>query len=223
MIQLLFLVLLAEGVVALLLVVKIGMPTELAMTALDQLRMGKGPATIKTLACTMSAIWLSSIISILKMRSKSMKLGTVSPVDQVLWRTHLLEASLIGYTLFLALVINRLHHYLRKIAHLQKTINTYKDEVENLKMQYHFCKTNEEEASKKITNVVEEIHNLTEKLQNLKSEYEEMENRALSAESHVLALQRQSETLLLEYDRLLADNQILQSQSQAFKCKSLRR
>lgn len=96
MIQLLFLVLIAEGVVALLLMVKIGPLRELAMKGLDQLKTGKGPATMKTVACTMSVIFLSSVMSILKIQNRGAKLGTITPMDQVLWRTHLLEASLMG-------------------------------------------------------------------------------------------------------------------------------
>ncbi|ONK56188.1 uncharacterized protein A4U43_C10F5040 [Asparagus officinalis] len=95
MIQLLFLVLFAEGAVAFLLMVKIGPLRDLAMRMLDQLKTGKGPATVKTLACTMSVILLSSIASIVKIQNRGLKLGTVTPMDQVLWRTHLLEASLI--------------------------------------------------------------------------------------------------------------------------------
>ena len=96
MIQLLFLVLFAEGIVALLLMVKIGPLRELVMKGLDQVKMGKGPATVKTIAGTMSVILLSSVTSILKIQNKGAKLGTMTPMDQVLWRTHLLETSLMG-------------------------------------------------------------------------------------------------------------------------------
>lgn len=99
MIQLLFLVLFAEGIVALLLMVKIGPLRELVMKGLDQLKTGKGPATVKTIACTMLVILASSVTSILKIQNKGAKLGTVTPMDQVLWRTHLIEASLMGMTL----------------------------------------------------------------------------------------------------------------------------
>ena len=101
MIQLLFLVLFAEGVVAFLLLVKIGPLRELVIKSLDQLKMGKGPATMKTIAGTMSVILLSSLMSIVKIQNKGAKLGTMSPMDQVLWRTHLLEASLMGMILLL--------------------------------------------------------------------------------------------------------------------------
>ncbi|XP_050284231.1 uncharacterized protein LOC126724081 [Quercus robur] len=93
MIQL-FLVLFAEGILAFLLLVKIGPLRELAIKNLDPLKTGKGPATAKTIAGTMSVILLSSLMSIVKIQNRGAKLGTMSPMDQVLWRTHLLEASL---------------------------------------------------------------------------------------------------------------------------------
>ena len=49
---------------------------------------------MKTIAGTMSVILLSSLMSIVKIQNKGAKLGTMSPMDQVLWRTYLLEASL---------------------------------------------------------------------------------------------------------------------------------
>ena len=96
MFPLLFLVLFAEAAVALLLMVKVGPLRELAMRGVEQAKAGKGPATVKTIACTLSLILVSSLTTILKIQNRGHKLGTVSPMDQVLWRTHLLEASLIG-------------------------------------------------------------------------------------------------------------------------------
>ena len=52
MIQLLFFVLFVEGVVVFLMLVKIGPLRELVMKSLDQLKTGKGPATVKTIAGT---------------------------------------------------------------------------------------------------------------------------------------------------------------------------
>ncbi|URE46387.1 B-cell receptor-associated protein 31-like [Musa troglodytarum] len=217
MIQLLFLVLFAEGAVALTLMWKIGPLRELAMRGLDQLKTGKGPATVKTLACTMSVILASSVASILKIQNRGAKLGTVTPMDQVLWRTHLVEASLIGYTLFLALVINRLHHYLRKLINLRRTVNSSQEEVENLKKEQQRFKEKEETSLNEIKKLHEEVASLKERLQKLKLESAEHEKRAETAEVHVTALQKQSEELLLEYDRLLEDNQILQTQALAFR------
>ncbi|XP_042408519.1 B-cell receptor-associated protein 31-like [Zingiber officinale] len=217
MIQLLFLVLFAEGAVALILIWKIGPLRELAMKGLDQLKIGKGPATMKTLACTMSVIFVSSITSILKIQNRGTKLGTVTPMDQVLWRTHLIEASLIGYTLFLALVIDRLHHYLRKLVNLRRTVHTSREEVENLKNENQRFKKKDATSSSEIKKLNEEVTKLKEKLQKVESESEEQGKRARTAEAHVASLQKQSEELLLEYDRLLEDNQILQAQALSFK------
>ena len=104
MIQLLFMVIFVEGVLAFLLLVKIGPLRDLVIKSLDQLKMGKGPATVKTIAGTMSVILLSSLMSIIKIQNKGAKLGTMSPMDQVLWRTHLLEASLMGVFILLSSV-----------------------------------------------------------------------------------------------------------------------
>jgi len=166
MIQLLFLVLFAEGAVALLLMVKVGPLRELAMRG----------------------------------------------VDQVLWRTHLLEASLIGYTLFLAFVIDRLHHYLRKLMTLRKTSSTSREEVEKLQMENRSLREKDEKSSSEMKKLQREIAKLNESMKKLKCETEEHERKASAAEAHVNALQKQSEELLLEYDRLLEDNQILQTQ-----------
>ncbi|XP_047071555.1 B-cell receptor-associated protein 31-like [Lolium rigidum] len=212
MFQLLFLVLFAEAAVALLLMVKVGPLRELAMRGVEQAKMGKGPATVKTIACTLSVILLSSVTTILKIQNRGHKLGTVSPMDQVLWRTHLLEASLIGYTLFLAFVIDRLHHYLQKLITLRKAASTSREEVEKLQMENRSLREKEDKSSGEIKKLHQDIAKLCEDMKKLKSESEDHERKASEAEAHVNALQKQSEELLLEYDRLLEDNQILQSQ-----------
>ncbi|KAL6340059.1 hypothetical protein AAG906_038894 [Vitis piasezkii] len=178
MIQLLFLVLFAEGIVALLLMVKIGPLRELVMKGLDQVKMGKGPATVKTIAGTMSVILLSSVTSILKIQNKGAKLGTMTPMDQVLWRTHLLETSL---------------------------------------MERAQLKEKEEQASKEIKLLQEQISTLTQDLKKLKLEAEEKDKKVETAEAHVVSLQKQAADLLLEYDRLLEDNQNLQTQALGFR------
>lgn len=214
MMQLLFVVLFAEGIVAFLLLVKIGPLRELVMKSLDQVKMGKGPATVKTIAGTMSVILLSSIMSIFKIQNKGTKLGTMSPMDQVLWRTHLLEASLMGFTLFLGFIIDRMHHYLSKLIKLRSTVGSSKDEVERLLKE----KTEKEEkASKEIKQLREEVSTMSKNLRKLKLENEEKDVKIETAEAHVSALQKQSADLLLEYDRLLEDNQTLQTQVGGYK------
>ncbi|KAL6968000.1 hypothetical protein U1Q18_033803 [Sarracenia purpurea var. burkii] len=217
MIQLLFLVLFAEGVLAFLLMVKIGPLRDLVMKSLDQVKMGKGPATVKTIAGTMSVILLSNFFSIVKIQNKGAKLGTMTPMDQVLWRTHLLEASLMGFCLFLGFLIDRMHHYLRKLIGLRGTIGASKEEVEKLKKEKLELKEKEEKATKEMKLLQKEISNLQENLNKLKVESEEKDKRVETAEAHVAALQKQSADLLLEYDRLLEDNQNLQSQALGYR------
>uniref|UniRef100_A0ACD6A393 Uncharacterized protein n=2 Tax=Avena sativa TaxID=4498 RepID=A0ACD6A393_AVESA len=212
MFQLLFLVLFAEAAVALLLMVKVGPLRELAMRGVEQVKTGKGPATVKTLACTLSVILMSSLTTIVKIQNRGHKLGTISPMDQVLWRTHLLEASLIGYTLFLAFVIDRLHHYVQKLITLRKAAKISREEVEKLQMENRTFREKEEKSSSEMKKLQQDIAKLCEDMRKLKSVSDDHERKALEAESHVNALQKQSEELLLEYDRLLEDNQILQTQ-----------
>ncbi|KAJ7961547.1 B-cell receptor-associated protein 31-like [Quillaja saponaria] len=213
MIQLLFLVLFAEGVLAFLLLVKIGPLRELVIKSLDQLKMGKGPATVKTIAGTMSVILLSSLMSIVKIQNKGAKLGTMSPMDQVLWRTHLLEASLMGFTLFLGFIIDRMHHYIRKLTNLRSNVGASKEELEKLQKEKVLLKETEEKASKEMKQLQEENKTLSESLKKVKLESEEKDKRVEKAEYHVASLQKQAADLLLEYDRLLEDNQNLQTQA----------
>lgn len=123
MIQLLFFVLIIEGVVAVILLMEFGPLRELVIKSLDQLKTGKGPATVKTIAGTMFVIFLSSLMSIFKVQNKGAKLGTMSPMDQVLWRTHLLEASLMG--MFLLFFLDYFHNVISQILELASPMNFF--------------------------------------------------------------------------------------------------
>ncbi|MBA0791299.1 hypothetical protein Gohar_015889 [Gossypium harknessii] len=202
---------------AFLLLVKIGPLRELVIKSIDQLKMGKGPATVKTIAGTMSVILLSSLMSIVKIQNKGAKLGTMSPMDQVLWRTHLLEASLIGFTLFLGFIIDRMHHYIKKLIGLRSRVGSSKEEAERIEKERIQLKEKDDKASKEIKLLKEEISTLSENLKKLKSESEEKDKKIEIAEAHVASLQKQSADLLLEYDRLLEDNQNLQNQALGYK------
>ncbi|CAM8999966.1 unnamed protein product [Rhodiola kirilowii] len=212
MIQLLFLVLFGEGIVAFLLLVKIGPLRELVMKFLEQVKIGKGPATLKTIACTMSVILLSNVISIVKIQNKGAKLGTMSPMDQVLWRTHLLEASLMGFTLFLGFLIDKMHHYLQKLHTLRSSTGALRDEIRKLEQERAQLKAQEEKSSKQVNTLQEQISAITAKLKKMELESAVKDEKLETAEVHVASLQKQAADLLLEYDRLLEDNQHLQSQ-----------
>ncbi|CAI9107413.1 OLC1v1006760C1 [Oldenlandia corymbosa var. corymbosa] len=215
MIQLLYLVLFAEGVVAFLLVVKIGPLRELVIKGLDQVKMRKG--TVLTIAGTFAAILLSNFISIVKIQNKGAKLGTMSPMDQVLWRTNLLEASLMGFSLFLGFLIERMHHYMRKLVGLRSTSGVSKKEIERLEKEKLELVEKAKKTDDETKAMKKELSNLTEKLNKLKTESAEKDKQIETAEAHVTALQKQAADLLLEYDRLLEDNQNLQNQVQGYR------
>ncbi|CAN4115801.1 unnamed protein product [Withania somnifera] len=215
MIQLLFMVLCLEGMVAFLLMVKIGPLRELVMKCLDQVKMRKG--TVLTIAGTISAILFSNFISIIKIQNKGAKIGTMTPMDQVLWRTNLLEATLMGFSLFLGFLIDRMHHYLRKLIVLRSSAGSSKKEFERLEKEKLQLKEKADKAAEEIKLLQREISSLTETLKKVKLESEEKDKRAEMAEAHVAALQKQAADLLLEYDRLLEDNQNLQNQAHGYR------
>ncbi|XP_057549001.1 uncharacterized protein LOC130827337 isoform X2 [Amaranthus tricolor] len=200
------------GVVAFLLLVKIGPLRELVMKCLDQVKIGKGPATVKTIAGTMSVILASSVMSIFKIQNKGAKLGTMSPMDQVLWRTHLLEASLMGFTIFLGLLIDRMHHYVGKLINIRSKVGTSKEEVEKLENENQQLKEKEEKSSKELAVLQMQLSKLANEINDLKDESHEKDKKIEIEEAHVVALQKQSAELLLEYDHLLEQNQYLQMQ-----------
>ncbi|KAM4070551.1 hypothetical protein ACB094_12G173400 [Castanea mollissima] len=123
----------------------------------------------------------------------------------------------IGFTLFLGFIIDRMHHYLQKLIGLRSSVGASKEEVERLQKEKTELKEKEEKASKEIKRLQEEIASLSENLKKVKLESEEKDKRVESAESHVAALQKQAADLLLEYDRLLEDNQNLQTQAMGYR------
>lgn len=94
MIPLFFIVVCSECLTAFLLMVKIGPLRELVMKGLDQVKMRR--ATVLTIAGTIFVILLSDLFSIVKIQNKGSKHGAMTPMDQVIWRTNLLEATLMG-------------------------------------------------------------------------------------------------------------------------------
>lgn len=106
-----------------------------------------------------------------------------------------------------------MHHHLQKLINLRKNGGSSKKEVEKLEAEKLQLKENEEKAKEEINRMQKEISNLSESLKKLKLESKEKDKKIEVAEAHVTSLQKQSADLLLEYDRLLEDNQNLQAQT----------
>ncbi|KAM0835478.1 hypothetical protein ACQ4PT_062907 [Festuca glaucescens] len=214
MIQLLFTVLAAEAGLATALLFKTPL-RKLAMLALDRLKRGRGPVMVRTVAATVLIVLASSLHSMAKIHGHAGAgeldaPGALTPTDQVLLARHMLEASLMGYSLFLALVIDRLHNYIREMRGLKKNLEAVSKQNKTLE-EAKFGGSDDDESKpyqKDIASLNEEIKKLKLKLKEKKGEVKDAEAKALAAKTH-------SEGLTLKYDRLLEDNKHLLDQVQS--------
>ncbi|KAI7744020.1 hypothetical protein M8C21_019611 [Ambrosia artemisiifolia] len=83
------------------------------MIVLDRLKEGQGPIML-TVAVTLLAVLMSSLYSIVRIQKRSMETRSVNPTDQVLLANHILDSSLMGFCLFLGLMMHRLHYYVKR-------------------------------------------------------------------------------------------------------------
>jgi len=110
-------------------------------------------------------------------------------------------------------MIDRLHHYIRELRILRKTNEVIKKQSRS----FEDGKNGNTEEQKTLT----EIATLKSKIKKLESECETKGNEAKTLETEVETLKKQSEGFLMEYDRLLEDNQSLRSQLQVIEQSSL--
>ncbi|XP_030514791.2 B-cell receptor-associated protein 31 [Rhodamnia argentea] len=207
MIQLLFAAISAEALLILLLLFKTPV-RKLAVIGLDRVKRGHGPMVVKTVAGTVCVVLGSGVYSMVKIRRRGIEDGAANPTDQVLMAKHLLESTLMGATLFLALMIDRLHHYMRELRLRRKSMET-------VKKQTRAFEDGKNGNSEELKNLEEETRTLREKVKLLESDLERRTKDVHAAEANSVALRKQSEGFLLEYDRLLEENQNLRSQLQS--------
>ncbi|XP_050370740.1 uncharacterized protein LOC126788772 [Argentina anserina] len=121
MIQVLFTVVFAEMVLILSLLFRSPL-RQLVLMGLDRSKQGRGPLVAKSVGGTILVFFSSTIYSVFNVHKKrsSTDAGFVNPTDEVLMAHCLLEASLIGFALFLALMIDRLHYYIKELYRLRK-------------------------------------------------------------------------------------------------------
>ncbi|XXG61688.1 hypothetical protein AAC387_Pa05g0233 [Persea americana] len=204
MIQLLFSVLFVEGFLVLIMIVKTPL-RKLAIMGLDRIKRGRGPTVVKTIIGTAFVVLMSSIYSMIKIQERSDEFGSINPTDQVLMTRHLLEASLMGFSMFLALIIDRLHHYLRELRMQRKSI-------EALKAQQSRGFEDGKGGGSDLKALLEEIASTKAKIKKLESEVEAKEKDAKTNEANTVALRKQLEGFHLEYERLSKENQNLRDQ-----------
>ncbi|KAM1793344.1 hypothetical protein ACFX12_037094 [Malus domestica] len=205
MIQLLFVVILLEMVMILAFLFKTPF-RKLVILGLDQIKRGRGPVVVATVAATVFVVLMTNVYGIVKIRASRIdKAAVLSPTDQVLMIKHLLDATLMGCSLFLALMIDRLHHYIRELRIRRKS-------MEALKKQNRGSEDGKSSILDQMKVSENEMATLRARLKQLESDIETKTKDVHTAESNVLALRKQSEGFLLEYDRLLEENQKLKNQ-----------
>ncbi|GMP53967.1 hypothetical protein CsSME_00019269 [Camellia sinensis var. sinensis] len=202
MIELLFPAILGEMAVILILLFKTPL-RKLVIMALDRLKRGTGPLVVKTVAGVIFVFMSITVYSVTEIQSRP--IDSLNPMDQIILARNMLEASLMGFLLFLLLMIDRLHHYIRELRLLRKTMEAAKKQN----------RANEDGKSEELKVLGEEVSRLKKHIMQLETKHEIKEKEVKSAEANVLALKSQSEGFLVEYDRLLEENQNLRNQLQS--------
>lgn len=124
MIQPLYGLVFAEVAVILLLLFRTPLRKPLLML-LDRLKQGRGPIVASTTGATLFVIMASLLFNINRIQNRSEE--GANPTDQILYANQLLEASLLGFTLFLALMIDRIHYYIKEVRMLRKHLEAVKN------------------------------------------------------------------------------------------------
>lgn len=170
---------------------------------LDRVKRGRGPLVVKSVAATVLVMMAYTVYTIQELSSRPVE--SFNPTEQVLLAYQVLDASLMGFSLFLALMIDRLHHYMRELRMLRKT-------MEAAKKQSREIDEGKTANGVELNALKEEVSAMKTKINLLESECKAKEKELKAAEGNSESLKKQSEGLLLEYDRLLEENQSLRSQ-----------
>ncbi|KAG6419017.1 hypothetical protein SASPL_121225 [Salvia splendens] len=245
MIQLLFSLVFTEMALIVAFVFKTPL-RKLVIMGLDRLKRGRGPIVVKTIAGTLFLLMVSTVYNVVAIQRRCILDGAeVNPTDQVILAKHLLQASLmamvdgqhessawigvnlkelqvdlfIGFSLFLALMLDRLHHYIRELRIRRKSSEAVKKQNrifdDNRAPAPEEIKVLEDEMSKlrgMVSRLEKQLQEKSKEAGWLEKQLQENSKEPGSAEANAMALKKQSEGFLLEYDRLLEENQNLRSQ-----------
>ncbi|KAI8551958.1 hypothetical protein RHMOL_Rhmol06G0227800 [Rhododendron molle] len=179
---------------------------KLVIMGLDRLKRGRGPLVVKTVGAVLLAMMSVTVYNIVDIQRRPIE--AINPTDQILLARNMLEASFMGFLLFLSLMIDRLHYYIRELEKLRKTMDA-------AKKQNRGMEDAKSDGSDGLKVLGDEISSLKTKVKQLESECETTEKEVKAAEANVVALNGQSEGLLMEYDRLLEENQNFRNQLQS--------
>ncbi|KAJ4896835.1 B-cell receptor-associated protein 31-like [Raphanus sativus] len=202
--HLLFAVVLSE--VAVILALSFKTPIrKLLIMSLDRAKRGRGPVVVQTVSATVCVVLVASVYSMMEIQKRWIEEGAMNPTDEVIMSKHLLESTLMGGFLFLGLMIDRLHHYMRELRMRRKTMEVVKKEGSVLEGE-------KARASDEVKSLKQEITSLRERQKQLESEIEAKTKEIRTEETSGIALQKQSEGFLIEFNRLSEENQDLRYQ-----------
>lgn len=176
---------------------------KLVIMGLDGLKRGTGPLVVKTVAGVIFVLMTITAYTVYDINSRP--IDKLNPTDQVLLATNILQASLMGFFLFLSFMVDRLHHYIRELRLLRKTMITA--EKQN--------RAADDSSTEELKVLGEEILKLKAKMKQLVTDCEAKENEIKSSEANVAALKNQSEGFMNEYNDLLEENRCLRDQIQS--------
>ncbi|KAL1199026.1 hypothetical protein V5N11_028365 [Cardamine amara subsp. amara] len=202
--NLLFAVVLFEVVVIMALSFKTPI-RKLLIMSLDRTKRGRGPVVIQTVSATIIVLLVASVYNMMAIQKRWIEDGAVNPTDEVIMAKHLLESTLMGGFLFLGLMIDRLHHYMRELRIRRKMMEVIKKEgagLEGVKAR----------ALDEVKNLKEEIMSLQKRQEQLASELQGKAKEIHTEKTSAVALQKQSGGFLIEFNRLLEENQDLRNQ-----------
>ncbi|XP_016195329.1 uncharacterized protein LOC107636321 isoform X1 [Arachis ipaensis] len=203
MIEVLFLLIFWEAVVIVILLFKTPFRKLLILT-LDRLKRARGPLVLNTAAASLVTLLLSGVYGIINIQRRQIHDDGhvhLNPTDQLLMANHLLQTTLIGIfaifgaVLFLAVIIDRLHHCMRELRIRRKNLVVMK--------RLEATKALEEERDKLKVELIQLESDLNSKAKDVDV-----------AEANVTALRKQFQGFLLEYQRVLEENHNLRKKLQ---------
>lgn len=205
MIQLLFMLMFGEMAGILLLLFRTPL-RKLLIMGLDRVKRGRAPLVVKSVAATVFVMMMYTVYTIREIQSRPME--ALNPTDHVLLANYMLEASLMGFSLFLSFMIDKLHHYIRELRLLRKA-------MEATKKQNRGFEDSKNGGAEELKGLGEEVSRLRKNIKKLESECETKDKEVKAAETNSVALKSQSEGFLLEHGRLQEENQNLRNQLQS--------
>lgn len=129
-----------------------------------------------------------------------------------------MSSLFVGYSILLAVAVNRFHAFLSENANLKLQLDVLKKQAKGVEAEYKRLQT-EQEEHKRLENLDEEVKSsrdviseLRRKLEKVQIDAEAKDKEIRAVEASQRALQKQAEGSQLEYLRLLEENEHLRSQ-----------